>query len=126
MYNKLAEDIQDITAPKKCAEAEYLKSVPYAADADTIAVLCLDADHAKKAAEKLNQADIRLEVSLLKKDSMQFHKGISVMPFYLAKGLEFDAVFVPDLQNYVTPLHKQALYINATRALHILRLYECV
>jgi len=24
----------------------------------------------------------------------------------------------------VTPLHKQALYINATRALHVLRLYE--
>ena len=55
---------------------------------------------------------------------MKFERGISVMPFYLAKGLEFDAVFVPDLQNYVTPLHKQALYINATRALHALRLYE--
>ena len=58
------------------------------------------------------------------KDSMKFQKGISVLPFYLAKGLEFDVVYVPNLGDYVTPLHKQALYINATRALHVLRLYE--
>ena len=45
------------------------------------------------------------------------------MPFYLAKGLEFDSVFVPGLQDYTLPLHRQALYINATRALHMLRLY---
>ena len=62
--------------------------------------------------------------ALLTKDSMKFEKGISVMPFYLAKGLEFDVVFVPDLQTYTTPLHRQALYINATRALHRLRLYR--
>ena len=60
---------------------------------------------------------------LLTKDSMHFKKGISVMPFYLAKGLEFDAAVVPNVQDYVTPLHRQALYINATRALHWLRLY---
>ena len=87
-------------------------------DADMIAVLCLDADHAKEIAEKLKGA------TLLKKDSIRFSKGISVMPFYLAKGLEFDAVYVPDLQAYLGSLHKQALYINATRALHVLRLYE--
>ena len=48
------------------------------------------------------------------------------MPFYLAKGLEFDTVFIPDLQNYVTPLQRQALYINVTRALHRLILYKAV
>ena len=46
------------------------------------------------------------------------------MPFYLAKGLEFDAVYVPNVQQYQSPLEKQALYINATRALHQLKLYE--
>lgn len=106
MYQKMAADITKET------------------DADTLAVLCLDADSAKTAAKNLQKILPEQKISLLKKDSMQFQKGISVMPFYLAKGLEFDAVFVPDLQNYVTPLHKQALYINATRALHILRLYQ--
>lgn len=87
-------------------------------EADTIAILCLDADSAKVACDSLEN------VTLLTKDSMQFGKGVSAMPFYLAKGLEFDVVFVPNLQDYQTPLHKQALYINATRALHKLRLYE--
>lgn len=92
---------------------------------DTIAVLCLDADHAHQVAKELR--DILPEeetVSELTKDSMRFCQGISVMPFYLAKGLEFDAVLVPDRQRYQSPLHKQALYIDATRALHVLRLYE--
>ena len=63
-------------------------------------------------------------MQLLNKDTMKFEKGVSIMPFYLAKGLEFDVVFVPEVQSYVKPLHKQALYINATRALHELYLYE--
>lgn len=103
----------------------------YAASEDMLAVLCLDADSAGKAAkelrgkfEELQEDSQGPEVTLLTKDSMRLRKGISVMPFYLAKGLEFDAVFVPDLQNYRTPLHTQALYINATRALHILKLYR--
>lgn len=91
---------------------------------ETVAVLCLDAKSAKETAEELRNRQNRWNISLLTKDSMKFQKGISALPFYLAKGLEFDVVYVPNLQNYVTPLHKQALYINATRALHILRLYE--
>lgn len=106
MYRELAEDL--------VKEAQY----------ETLAVLCLDAKRAKEAAEVLSACPGIRQAALLTKDSMKFGRGISVMPFYLAKGLEFDAVFIPDLQEYVTPLHKQALYINVTRALHKLRLYE--
>lgn len=106
MYEKMASDIKN----EACA--------------DTIAVLCMDAESARKTAKKL-QEKIKREVTLFTKDSMKFKKGVSVMPFYLAKGLEFDVVFVPDLQNYTTPLQKQALYINVTRALHGLILYKC-
>lgn len=112
----------------KCSDAESMyqqmaEDVLKDKDADTIAVLCLDAESARKTAEKL-QEKLQNQITLLTKDSMKFTKGISVMPFYLAKGLEFDTVLVPDLQNYTTPLHTQALYINATRALHVLRLYR--
>lgn len=106
MYGKIAKDI------KSCGEY------------DTLAVLCLDADRAKEACDRLREGDPEMEIHLLTKDSMKFDRGISVMPFYLAKGLEFDGVFVPDAQDYVTALHNQAMYINATRALHVLRLYE--
>lgn len=106
MYGKMAEDLNSCE--------EY----------DTLAVLCLDKDRAKEAFERLKEEGPDLELHLLTKDSMKFDRGISVMPFYLAKGLEFDGVFVPDGQDYVTSLHRQAMYINATRALHVLRLYE--
>ena len=88
---------------------------------DTIAVLCIDARQAAATAETLRQ---HMEVELLTVDTMKFHSGISVMPFYLAKGLEFDAVLIPHVEQYTTPLHRQALYIEATRALHVLKLYE--
>lgn len=123
MYEKMGKDICYAADPKDRAIPEYPERIENESGADTIAVLCLNADHAKQTFDRLKQMSLELELSLLKKDSMRFHKGISVMPFYLAKGLEFDAVFLPDLQDYVTPLHKQALYINATRALHVLRLY---
>lgn len=103
MYEKLSEDLKNF--------GKY----------DTLAVLCLDADRAKEAYDRLK--DTELNVHLFTKNSMKFDRGISVMPFYLAKGLEFDGVFVPELQDYKEPLHRQALYINATRALHVLRLY---
>lgn len=106
MFRMLAEDTAD--------ETEY----------DTLAVLCLNAEKAEEMKQMLDQRVKGREVTLLTKDSMRFGRGISVMPFYLAKGLEFDAVFVPDLQDYVTGLHKRALYISATRALHRLELYE--
>lgn len=91
---------------------------------DTIAVLTLDADTAVRTAQELRKKGKEEQINLLTKDSMHFSTGISVMPFYLAKGLEFDAVLVPDLQNYKTPLEKQALYIDATRALHVLKMFE--
>ena len=88
----------------------------------TLGVLCLTQEEADRFYALLGKVGI--ESDLLMKDSMKFHTGISVMPFYLAKGLEFDAVYVPNVQQYQSPLEKQALYINATRALHQLKLYE--
>jgi DNA helicase-2/ATP-dependent DNA helicase PcrA len=91
----------------------------------TIAVLCLDAASASETFTKLKAKMTEEEgaqVTLLHKDSMKFAAGISVMPFYLAKGLEFDVVFVPHVEKYCGSLQRQALYINATRALHVLKL----
>lgn len=88
----------------------------------TQGVLCLTQEAADRMWEKLKTLGIAAD--RLTKDSMKFHTGISVMPFYLAKGLEFDAVYIPNVQQYRSPLEKQALYINATRALHQLKLYK--
>ena len=49
-------------------------------------------------------------------------KGVTVTTFYLAKGLEFDQVFVLREQTE-SAFERQADYICATRALHELYLY---
>lgn len=117
--------IPEVYKAKDSAEmyAKLAEELRRERDADTMAVLCLDMEQARAAEEAMRSQGIT-EVQLLNKDTMKFEKGVSIMPFYLAKGLEFDVVFVPEVQSYVKPLHKQALYINATRALHELYLYE--
>lgn len=106
--------------------AALLSQIQAQEDMSTIAVLCLNAASAAEVCDRLKaiQPEGMKEIALLTKDSMKFAPGVSVMPFYLAKGLEFDAVFIPNIEAYVTPLEKQALYINVTRALHVLKLYE--
>lgn len=93
-------------------------------EAETKAVLCRNRQEASMVAECLQKICTGEKVTLLDKNSMKFSSGIIVTTFYLSKGLEFDAVFVPFVNKYFTPLYHQALYIEATRALHTLRLYE--
>ena len=53
------------------------------------------------------------------------HAQILVTPFYLAKGLEFDAVIIyTDTKNYYTEKEKNFYYVAATRALHKLIIYN--
>lgn len=64
-----------------------------------------------------------IPANYIDRDTSTFKKGLTVTTFYLAKGLEFDQVFV------VTgcrsnPLYRQAQYISATRALQELYVYE--
>lgn len=53
--------------------------------------------------------------------------SISVMPFYTAKGLEFDAVFViaDEMENMENDgFYKRAMYVACTRALHLLTVFD--
>jgi DNA helicase-2/ATP-dependent DNA helicase PcrA len=52
-------------------------------------------------------------------------KGIFIMPIYLSKGLEFDAVLLCDAsaENYSDSEDKSLLYIACTRALHRLHIF---
>jgi len=59
----------------------------------------------------------REDVSYIDRDSSKFKKGITVTTFYMAKGLEFDQVFVVGGEQK-NPFYKQFQYISATRALH--------
>lgn len=68
--------------------------------------------------------DTDKQYTYVDRDSSSFARGITVTTFYLAKGLEFDQVFVVSREGAGNPLETQAKYICATRALHELYLYE--
>lgn len=111
------------------SEAMFLKmkeDIEQLSDADTIAVLCRNRHEARKVSNELQKLLGNEAVHYLHKDSMKFPTGVVVTTFYLAKGLEFDAVLIPYKNRFQTPLERQGLYISATRALHFLQLYECI
>ena len=47
---------------------------------------------------------------------------VTIMPSYLSKGLEFDAVIIPNYNKYLSTFKKNLLYVSCTRALHNLAL----
>lgn len=88
----------------------------------SIAVICKTAHEASGIYSKLlPDHDIRL----VEADSITFHHGSTVLPIYLAKGLEFDAVIIHDAgrDTYGSETERKLLYTACTRALHSLTLY---
>jgi DNA helicase-2/ATP-dependent DNA helicase PcrA len=85
---------------------------------ETAAVITTTQQQAKAAYEYLQT---RLEedvLSYVDRDTKHFKKGLVVTTFYYAKGLEFDQVFALRTKGDNRPIHRQADYITATRALH--------
>jgi DNA helicase-2/ATP-dependent DNA helicase PcrA len=83
------------------------------------AVITKTAEEAARVAAAL-PAD--LGARLLTKASPHLEPGICVLPGYLAKGLEFDAVVVHDASDarYHTDADRRLLYTACTRAMHAL------
>ena len=90
---------------------------------ETAAVLTMTEEEARKIYEYLKKK--REDVFYIDRDSSNFRKGITVTTFYMAKGLEFDQVFVAGgIQDH--PFFRQFRYICATRALHELYIMDII
>lgn len=88
---------------------------------ENAAVLTMTEEEAIDAYRYLKER--REDVYYIDRDSSLFQKGITVTTFYLAKGLEFDQVFVLGGEKE-SLLFQQFRYICATRALHELYVYD--
>ncbi len=100
------------------SDLEKLDQQKYA----SVAILCKTAAEAEKMYKELKD---KLTVTLFTAKSTAFQTGIVITTSYLAKGLEFDVVCIPNVNEeyYQSTVDKQVLYISSTRALHLLRLY---
>ncbi|MGB8000765.1 MAG: 3'-5' exonuclease [Anaerobacillus sp.] len=66
------------------------------------------------------------EVNLITADDRSYAGGISIVPIYLTKGLEFDGVIIADAceENYRDDAEDaKLLYVGCTRALHELKVF---
>lgn len=79
---------------------------------------------AKEAADVHARLAERLEARLITKETVDLKHGVSVIPSYLAKGIEFDAVLIWNASHYREE-DRKLLYTAFTRAMHDLAvLYE--
>ncbi|MDN4602321.1 RNA polymerase recycling motor HelD [Paenibacillus sp. F6_3S_P_1C] len=91
---------------------------------DSIAVITKTAAESQKAHESLGSQGGE-DLQLITKETFNFEKGVMVIPVYLAKGVEFDAVLIYDASSemYGQENERKLLYTACTRAMHRLHLY---
>ena len=107
----LEKTCKEISGKLKLREEEY----------ETAAILTMTEKEAEHIYEIMHQ--LGAEAHYIDRDSAQFKKGLTVTTYYLAKGLEFDQVFIVggDRNN---KMYQGYQYICATRALHELYVYD--
>ena len=90
---------------------------------NTIAVITKTAEEARNAHEALRT---KLPIQLLDSERSSFDAGTLVIPAYLAKGVEFDAVIIYDAsrKTYADESERKLFYTACTRAMHELHLYH--
>ncbi|RJS60626.1 RNA polymerase recycling motor HelD [Bacillus sp. PK3_68] len=89
----------------------------------SIAIICKSAEESNHAYEALPSIE---DIKLLKNGSMEYEQGVVVIPSYLSKGIEFDAVIIYDAskQVYGDESLRRVFYTACTRAMHDLQLYS--
>ncbi|MEH7106704.1 RNA polymerase recycling motor HelD [Bacillus sp. JJ1764] len=86
----------------------------------TIAIICRTAEESKQAFETLKG---KVSIHLIEKGTLSYEQGVLVIPSYLAKGIEFDAVIVYDISQYRSEGERKLFYTVCTRAMHELHLF---
>lgn len=91
-------------------------------DYKSIAIICKTLDECNKVHRHLAK-EAKLNTTILTGTEDNYQGGLVILPAYLAKGLEFDAVFIVGLESAYTQseLDIKLLYVAMTRAHH--RLY---
>lgn len=103
------------------AEIDRLLGEGYA----SIAIIAKTASESKLAHQAL-EAQLQVPLGLITKHSPTFESGVLVIPSYLAKGVEFDAVLIYDgsRHQYGHDNERKLFYTACTRAMHELCIFS--
>ena len=86
----------------------------------TIAVICRTE---RECIQAYNGLKTKCSVHLIEKGTISYEKGVLVIPSYLAKGIEFDAVILYDSSEYRSEGERKLFYTACTRAMHVLHMF---
>ncbi len=88
----------------------------------SIAILCKTLTEAK---DIYNYLKCDESIVLFSENDEVYKAGVIVTTSFIAKGLEFDCVIIPQVNtnNYCNASDRQSLYVSCTRALHQLKMY---
>ncbi|NMH73612.1 UvrD-helicase domain-containing protein [Bacillus sp. RO2] len=88
----------------------------------SIAIICKSSEESGSAFEALSPRVDNLK--LLKMNSMEYEQGVVVVPSYLSKGIEFDAVIIYNASDevYGDESLRRVFYTACTRAMHYLEI----
>ncbi|MGJ9460151.1 RNA polymerase recycling motor HelD [Oceanobacillus sp. CF4.6] len=86
---------------------------------ETIALICKTLQESEILYKLLQD---KIAVKQVNEETYSFEKGLLVLPVYLAKGIEFDAVIIPDAskERYFMESDRTIFYTACTRAMHAL------
>ena len=88
-------------------------------DYQSVAIICKDDKETHNIYNKLKK--MGLNISEITENNEQYNGGLCIMPSYLSKGLEFDAVIIynaNDKDYSSTNIDMKLLYVATTRAMH--------
>lgn len=90
---------------------------------NSIAIICKTAEESKHAFEALSDIE---DVKLIKYGSPEYEQGVVIIPSYLSKGIEFEAVIIYDASEHIygDDSLRRVCYTACTRAMHYLQLYS--
>ena len=85
----------------------------------TIAIICKDEAETDRIYKKINKLGIN--INRISEKNEEYKGGICIMPSYLSKGLEFDAIILSnanDINYTLSDIDMKLLYVAITRAMH--------
>lgn len=86
---------------------------------ETIAIICKDDKETENLFKKLKKYN--LDITKISENNEKYTGGLCILPSYLSKGLEFDAVIISNANDILYTednIDLKLLYVSVTRAMH--------
>ncbi len=115
-YNNKEKLIRDLSHRIKKMKDQKYKS---------IALICKTLEECTNLKKRFKK-ESKMDINIIGNKNDSYEAGIAIVPSYLAKGLEFDVVFIVNLDEKYdnSEIDLKLLYVAITRTLHRLYIYQ--